>query len=144
MRRATVSLMFNFRAYVVKIFNEVFGGGGRRDKSEIGPPVNGTIDKLVTLSTDGGRTAGEAYMAAIIIGMVRLISSLLLAQLLTRWVEAVIQRSSNLPLLPDQMLLPDQIQKLLQDSEASVNTGAPANEEASALSEAPVPTGALL
>ena len=42
------------------------------------------------------------------------------------------------------MLLPDQMQKLLQDSEASVNTGAPANEEASALSEAPVPTGAHL
>ena len=101
MRRATVSLTFDFRAYVVKIFNEVFGGGGRRDKSEIGPSVNGTIDKLVTLSTDGGRTAGEAYMAAIIIGMVRLISSLLLAQLLTRWVEAPMHAISSLVLPSD-------------------------------------------
>ena len=56
----------------------------------------------------------------------------------------VIQRSGNVPLLPDRKLLPDQMQNLLPDSEASVNIGAPANAEASALSEAPVPTGALL
>ena len=74
----------------MKIFNEVFGGGGgggvRRHSNEIGPSKNGTIID-VTLSTDGGRTAGEAYLAAIVIGTVRLISSLLLAQLLTRWAE---------------------------------------------------------
>ena len=33
----------------------------------------------------------------------------------------MIQRSGNLPLLPDQKLLPDQMQNLLPDSEASGN-----------------------
>ena len=70
----------------MKIFNEVFGGGGIRSQREIGPSQNSTHDPLVDLSTDGGRTVGEAYLAAIVIGMVRLISSLLLAQLLTRLV----------------------------------------------------------
>ena len=73
-----------FRAYVVKIFNEVFGGG--RANVDMSPPANGT-DHAVTLVIEeegGRRTAGEAYLAAIIIGMVRLVSSLLLAQLLTR------------------------------------------------------------
>ena len=76
--------MGNFRAYVVKIFNEVFGGG--RANVDMSSPANGT-DHPVTLVIDEGggrRTAGEAYLAAIIIGMVRLVSSLLLAQLLTR------------------------------------------------------------
>ena len=76
--------MDNFRAYVVKIFNEVFGGG--RANVDMSPPANGT-DHPVTLVIDEGggrRTVGEAYLAAIIIGMVRLFSSLLLAQLLTR------------------------------------------------------------
>ena len=73
-----------FRAYVVKIFNEVFGGG--RANADMSPPANAT-DNPVTLVVEeegGRRTAGEAYLAAIIIGMVRLVSSLLLAQLLTR------------------------------------------------------------
>ena len=70
----------------MKIFNEVFGGGGRRQQSDlIGPHQNETIGDIVPLSVDGGKTAGEAYLAAIVIGMVRLISSLLLAQLLTRF-----------------------------------------------------------
>ena len=72
------------RAYVVKIFNEVFGGG--RANVDMSSLANGT-DNPVTLVIDeegGRRTAGEAYLAAIIIGMVRLVSSLLLAQLLTR------------------------------------------------------------
>ena len=75
--------MENFRAYVVKIFNEVFGGG--RANVNMSPPANGT-DHPVTLAIEEGgrRTAGEAYLAAIIIGVVRLVSSLLLAQLLTR------------------------------------------------------------
>ena len=57
---------------------------------------------------------------------------------------AVIQRSGNLPLLPDRKLLPDQMQKLLPDSEASVNIGAPVYAEAFASAGAPVPTGSPL
>ena len=56
--------------------------------------------------------------------------------------EPVIQRSGNFPLLPDRKLLPDQMQKLLPDSEASVNFGAPVYAEAPALLGAPVATGA--
>ena len=56
----------------------------------------------------------------------------------------VIQRSGNLPLLQDQKLLPDQMQKLLPDSEASVNIGAPVYAEAPAVAGAPVPTGSPL
>ena len=69
--------MHNFRAYVVKIFNELFGG--RRGSNDfMSLSVNETNE------VNRGRIAGEAYLAAIVIGMVRLISSLLLAQLLTR------------------------------------------------------------
>ena len=74
--------MCNFRAYVVKIFNELFGGrrgSGASVNNEISSSVNETNEVI-----RGRRVVGEAYLAAIIIGIVRLISSLLLAQLLTR------------------------------------------------------------
>jgi len=75
------------RAYVVKIFNDVFskedGGNGTDDA------VNRTF--LLTTATPatpdcsngpGGTTSSEAYLSAIIIGFVRLIASLLLSKLL--------------------------------------------------------------
>ena len=48
----------------------------------------------------------------------------------------VIQRSGHLLLLPDQKLLPNQQQKLLPDSEASVTTEAPVLPDASSPSAA--------
>ena len=65
------------RAYVVKIFNEVFHTAVDADQD---------VMKNVTCVNAGGdgSTSNEAYITAIIIGVVRLIASLVLSKLLRK------------------------------------------------------------
>jgi hypothetical protein len=60
------------RSYVVKIFNEVFKSGNDLD-----------LERQNSIECDPEqKVAGEAYLAAIVIGITRLFSSLLLSKLL--------------------------------------------------------------
>ena len=71
------------RAYVVKIFNEVF------QESYPDPTVasNATMTNCTTTSTGlaSTSTSSEAYISAIILGLVRFFASLLLSRLLRRY-----------------------------------------------------------
>lgn len=70
------------RSYVVKIFNTIFDDDAPVTKSNTSVDKN---DTLLLVDCDSNSTASEAYMSAIIIGSVRLLSSLLLSNLLLRF-----------------------------------------------------------
>jgi hypothetical protein len=66
------------RAYVVKIFNEVFS----ESYSRTDPAASAAN---CTLSEASTTTSSEAYVSAIILGLVRFFASLLLSRLLRRY-----------------------------------------------------------
>ncbi len=75
------------RAYVVKIFDEVFNPGKKNSVSVLShsnDTLGGNATAVNCASVDGsgsGSTSAEAYVSAVVIGIVRLLASLLLSKL---------------------------------------------------------------